>query len=88
MGLEYKNIIDRCGTYAELVTEGQLLEGQAGFCTDRHSIMYRRRSTEVDRPSEIDEFRCTGLRNPALNLTGMRVVKSDYHTDEEQVLQV
>jgi hypothetical protein len=88
MGIEYKNIIDRCGTYAELSTNGQLLEGQAGFCTDRHSILYRRRSTEVDRPSEIDEFRCTGFRNPIHNTTGIRAILSPSHEDHEWMFEI
>lgn len=73
MATEYKNILDRCGTYYELIVHGQLLEGQAGYCTDRHSILYRRRSTETVRPGEIDEFRCVGFLNPSVNTTGITV---------------
>lgn len=56
MATEEKSIIARSGTRAELSAANQLKPGQAGFCTDEKTIVYRRRSTETTRPGELDYF--------------------------------
>lgn len=56
MATEEKSIIARSGTRSQLSTAGQLKPGQAGFCTDQKTIIYRRRLSEVDRPGELDYF--------------------------------
>lgn len=59
MATEQKSIISRSGTRAELTASGQLKPGQAGFCTDEKTIVYRRRSTEAIRPGELDFYAIT-----------------------------
>lgn len=71
MTTENKNILSRCGTRAELIQPNQLQPGQVGVCTDRPSLLYRRRENASERPSEIDEYVCTDLsKQPDTDRTG------------------
>lgn len=56
MAIEEKSIIARSGTRAELSSANQLKPGQAGFCTDEKTIVYRRRLTESTRPGELEFY--------------------------------
>ena len=76
MATEEKSIIARSGTRSQLSTAGQLKPGQAGFCTDEKTIVYRRRLSEADRPGEFDFFTSceNGLSNSPLISGSIEIV--------------
>ena len=61
MATEDKSIKRRRGTEAALKATGQLIDGQAGFCSDKKKILFKRPATWT-RPGEFDEYDIDGLQ--------------------------
>ena len=55
MATEDKSIKRRRGTEAALKATGQLIGGQAGFCSDKKKILFKRPATWAS-PGTIDEY--------------------------------
>jgi len=61
MATEDKSIKRRRGTEAALKATGQLIDGQAGFCSDKKKILFKRPATWAS-PGTIDEYDFDGLQ--------------------------
>jgi hypothetical protein len=60
MATEDKSIKRRRGTESALKSTGQLIDGQAGFCSDKKKILFKRPSTWTN-PGGIDEYDIDGI---------------------------
>jgi len=60
MATEDKSIKRRRGTEAALKATGQLIDGQAGFCSDKKKILFKRPATWTN-PGGIDEYDIDGI---------------------------
>ena len=61
MATEDKSIKRRRGTESALKSTGQLIDGQAGFCSDKKKILFKRPATWTS-PGTIDEYDFDGLQ--------------------------
>ena len=71
MATEDKSIKRRRGTEAALKATGQLIDGQAGFCSDKKKILFKRPATWTN-PGTIDEYDIDGLQTQITAEVGTR----------------